>query len=283
MNKYLGKLIILLFIILTACGVRNGNSEGNVIARVGDYYLHELDLKGVIPAKTTAKDSLTITRNFINTWVREKLLLLQAQKNLTEEQMDFEKQIETYRNSLIVYQYESLLINQQVNNVVTEAEIEEYYEKNRPNFELKQNIVKADFVIIDINSPYISDIKSLFKSDDITTIDSLETYCELYAHRYHINSEQWFSFNEVLNIIPIETYNQKAFLKNNRFVEIKDDAFQYFVKLLDYSVKDEVSPLSFERENIKSIILNRRKIELINKMHNQLFEDALNSDIVEIY
>ncbi len=269
--------------ILTSCAVKNGNTEGSVIARVGDYYLQEIDLDGIIPSNTTTKDSLTITRNFINTWIREKLLLLHAQKNLTEDQMNFDKQIEAYRNSLIVYQYESLLIKQQLDNEITDAEIEDYYDKNRSNFELKQNIVKADFVIIDHDSPQLNSIKSLFKSDDPTAIDSLETYCELYAHRYHISSEQWFSFNEILKIIPIETYNQQAFLKNNHFIELQDDVFQYYVKIWDFNIKDELSPLSFERENIKSIILNRRKIELINKMHNQLFEDALNSDIVEIY
>ena len=270
-------------LLLSACSVNNGTSGGNVLARVGEYYLYELDLKGAIPENVNAKDSLTIARNFINTWIREKLLLLQAEKNLTPDQMNFNKQLETYRNSLIIYQYESLLISQQMNTEVTETEIEDYYENNLANFDLKQNIVKADYVILDINSAYSGKIKSFMQSNNINLIDSLESYCELYAIRYLINNDQWVSFNNLINIIPIQTFNQEAFLQNNRFVEIEDDTYKYLIKFLEFNLKNETAPLSFERENIKRIILNKRKIELINKMQNQLFEDALNSDIVEIY
>ncbi len=270
-------------LILSACSVKNGTESGNILAKVGDYYLYEIDLKGAIPESVNTKDSLTIARNYINTWVREQLLLYQAEKNLTENQMNFDKQIETYRKSLIIYQYESLLIKQQLDTEVSEEEIEEYYEKNKNNFELKKNIVKANYAILDIDSPYNSKIESLMRSDNMNLIDSLETYCELYARNYLINDDQWISFDELLNIIPIKTYNQEAFLKNNRFVKLEENNFKYFIKFIEFNIKEEISPLSFERENIISIILNKRKIELINKMHNQLFEDALNSDIVEIY
>ncbi len=283
MNKRIYQLLIGILIVLSACSVKNGAENGNVIAKVGDYYLYEIDVKDAIPQNTNAKDSLTIARNFINTWVREKLLLFHAEENLPEDQKNFDKQLETYRNSLVIYQYESLLISQQLNTEITEQEVEEYYENNRHNFELKQNIVKADYVILHLDDKNNDRIESLFRSNNMNLIDSLETYCELYAVRYFINDDQWISFNNLLNIIPIKTYNQEAFLKNNRLVEFDDENFKYLIKFLDFSVKDEISPLSFERENIKSIILNKRKIELINQMRNQLFEDALNSDIVEIY
>ena len=283
MNKILATLLFVIVLFLSACNIRNVDTNGTVVARVGTYYLYESDMQGVIPANTPAKDSLVIARNFINTWIREKLLLIQAEKNLSIEQMDFTKQLETYRNSLIIYQYESLLISQQMDTEVSDAEIEDYYDKNRQNFALTQNIVKADYVIIDKNSPYINKIKNYLKSDDYNLIDSLETYCELYAERYFINEDQWMPFNDILSVIPIQTYDQEAFLKDNRFYEFTQASYQYFVKFLEFSVKDNISPLGFERENIRRIILNKRKIDLINKMHNQLFEDALNSDIVEIY
>lgn len=283
MNKYFNIIFVGLLLLLSACNVKNGTSLGSVVARVGDFYLYESDMTGIIPLNTPAKDSLTITRNYINTWIREKLLLIQAEKNLTDEQMDFRKQLETYRNSLIIFQYESLLISQQLDTEVTDAQIEDYYDKNQQNFELTQNIVKADYVIIDKNSPAVKKIKKYMQSDDFNFIDSLETYCELYAERYLINEDQWMPFNDLLNIVPIQTYNQEAFLNNNRFYEFTEEPYQYFVKFLEFSLKDGISPLGFQRENIRSIILNKRKIELINKMHNQLFEDALNSDIVEIY
>lgn len=281
MKKHIFGIIIL--IIIASCNVKSTDSDEVILARVGDYYLYESELKGIIPPNVSLSDSLSIIKNYINNWVRENLLVIQAENNLTENQMNFEKQIESYRNSLIIFQYESLFVSQQLDTIITDEEIESYFNQNKNNFELRLNIVKVDFVQINLNSPYINKIKSFIFTENENLTDSLEIYSEMYADLFFINDDQWLSFDELMSIIPIKTYNQEAFLKNNRYVEIKEEPYQYFIKFLDFSVKNDISPLSFEKENIKSIILNRRKVELINKMHNDLFENALNSDIVEIY
>ncbi|MBL7883316.1 MAG: peptidyl-prolyl cis-trans isomerase, partial [Bacteroidia bacterium] len=43
------------------------------------------------------------------------------------------------------------------------------------------------------------------------------------------------------------------------------------------------SPLSFEKENIKNIILNKRKLKLIEQMQQDVYTDALNNNKIEIY
>ncbi len=281
MKKHIFGIIIL--IVITSCNVKSTASDEVILARVGNYYLYESELKSIIPPNANPSDSLSLIKNFINSWIRESLLVYQARNNLTEKQMNFDKQIESYRNSLIIFQYESLFVSQQLDTVVTDEEIESYYDKNRNNLKLRQNIVKVDFVQVNLNSPYINKIKSFIFTNNDNLTDSLEIYSKMYADRFFINDDQWLSFDDLMSIIPIEAYNQEAFLKNNRYVEIKEEPYQYFINFLDFSVKNDISPLSFEKENIKSIILNRRKTALINNMHNELFENALNSDIVEIY
>jgi hypothetical protein len=90
---------------------------------VDDKYLYSSELKDVIPLNTTVKDSLILAKNYINNWVREKLILRQALLNLSEEQLDFEKQLDNYRNSLIIYQYKSLLVNQKLDTAIKPSEI----------------------------------------------------------------------------------------------------------------------------------------------------------------
>ncbi|MCP4553070.1 MAG: hypothetical protein GY834_13770 [Bacteroidetes bacterium] len=281
MKKHIFGIIIL--IVITSCNVKPTGSDEVILARVGNYHLYESELKSIIPPNANPSDSLSLIKNFVNSWIRENLLVYQAENNLTEKQMDFDKQIESYRNSLIIFQYESLLVSQQLDTIVTDEEIESYYDKNRNSFKLRQNIVKVDFVQINLNSPYINKIKSFIFTNNDNLTDSLEIYSKMYADRFFINDDQWLSFDNLMSIIPIKTYNQEAFLKNNRYIEIKEEPYQYFINFLGFSIRNDISPLSFEKENIKSIILNRRKTALINKMHNELFENALNSDIVEIY
>ncbi len=44
-----------------------------------------------------------------------------------------------------------------------------------------------------------------------------------------------------------------------------------------------MSPLEFETDNIRNIIINKRKLELINKMENDVYQKARNEEDIEIY
>jgi hypothetical protein len=86
-----------------------------------------------------------------------------------------------------------------------------------------------------------------------------------------------------LKEIPIKTYDKEQFLQNNRVVEIEDSSTIYLVNIKGFMVKNSVSPLSFERNNIRMIITNQRKLKLIEQMEKQAYEDALKSNDVEVF
>ena len=46
-------------------------------------------------------------------------------------------------------------------------------------------------------------------------------------------------------------------------------------------VKDSNAPLSFEKDNIRNIILNKRKIKLVEQMQLDAFKDAMNENTIE--
>jgi len=48
-------------------------------------------------------------------------------------------------------------------------------------------------------------------------------------------------------------------------------------------LKDAISPLSFEKEKIKTILLNLRTIDLRNKLREDLSNDAIKAQQVETY
>ena len=155
-------LVISAFLIsvFSSCNLlpQKAKSKEKAIARVNDKYLYQEDLVDVVPAGTAANDSIEITAAYINNWVRQELLLKQAEDNLEESNRDFTDQIEQYRNSLIIYAYESELVNQKLDTVVPSSEIEEYYQENQSNFHLRENIVLASYVIINKNLPVLNKV-----------------------------------------------------------------------------------------------------------------------------
>jgi len=118
----LRSLVIIAFLItlLSSCNLlpSKAKNKEKAIARVNDKYLYREDLKDVVPAGASATDSIEITAAYINNWVRQELLLKQAEDNLEESNRDFTNQIEQYRNSLIIYAYESELVKQKLDTVV---------------------------------------------------------------------------------------------------------------------------------------------------------------------
>lgn len=273
-----------IFVIMIFASCKSSH-EDDLVATAFDYKLFKSDLKGLVPPNTSKNDSIAIVSNFINNWVKEKVILNKAEKNLSKDQMNFEELINNYRNSLIIYTYENQLIKQLLDTNITEEEIEEYYNNNIDNFLLKENIIKVNYVKLESKSPYIQRIKQLLftKSDDPDIQQKLFDLCSKYAVNFFIDSDVWLYFNDILKEVPLETYDQRAFLKSNRNIEAKDDNFYYLIKIIDFKLKESTSPLSFERENIKSIIVNKRKIDIINKMHKEVYDDAYSKNKIKIY
>lgn len=277
---------LLLIAAFSACNLIPGlkpKKEGKSVARVFDSYLYESDLAGLVPAGTSAKDSLEITGNYINNWIRQELLLHQAEANLSDEQMNVEKQVELYRNSLVIFQYESELVKQKLDTNISMQEIEEYYTKNQANFQLHENILRASFISVSKNSPMAPKFRQLLRSEKPADRDKLVELCQQYAAGFQLNDADWISFADFATKVPVQVSDQLEFLAKNPYFEVQDSSFQYFVRVKEYKIKESVSPLSFEVPNIRAILLNKRKSEMLSKMEDDLYQAALRKKNFEIY
>lgn len=277
---------ILLFLILlgfVSCTNTIDTTKGELVAKVYGNYLYESDLQGLVIAGVSKHDSLMLVSSFIDNWVRKQLLIRQAEKNLTAAQTNFKQKLDDYRNSLLIYNYETQLISEKLDTLVTENEIEAYYENNKENFELRHNMVKVVYAILPIESEMKKAFQNLMKNKDNLDLDSLDVLAGNYAISYYNDTTSWIRFDDLLLQIPLETYNQESFLNNTSFVEIDDAPYSYLVYFNNFLTSEGVSPLDIEHDNIKNIILNKRKQALIKETHQGLYEKALREKVIEIF
>ena len=82
-----------------------------------------------MPEGTPREDSILIVKNFIENLVRNRVELHHAEKNLSADEKNFKEQLDDYRNSLIIYTYESHLIRQKLDTMVSIEEIEDIIER----------------------------------------------------------------------------------------------------------------------------------------------------------
>ncbi|HQW00358.1 MAG TPA: hypothetical protein PLI47_09000 [Bacteroidia bacterium] len=278
-------LFILLILQLSACSYfKRDSTEGkDAVARAYDYFLYPEDLQGLVPVGASREDSVAIIKNYIDNWFRQKVVLRKAERNLDDEKKDVEKKLEEYRNSLLTYAYETELVRQKLDTVINEEEIAQFYKNNQDNFELKDNIIKVIYLRLNKKSPKLNKVKDWYKSNVKKDRQLLEDYCRQYALNYFLDDNTWLLFDDLLKEIPIKTYDKEQFLQNNRIVEIEDSSTIYLVNIKGFMVKNSISPLSFERNNIKTIITNQRKLKLIEQMEKQAYEDAKKGNDVEVY
>ena len=283
-NRGLEIVLIVFVLLFTQCKYLKKSNKGNgtQLARVASTYLHLEDVLEQMPEKLHGKDSVDFIHNFAEAWTKQQAVLLHAEKNLSDEQKDVENELESYRNALITYAFEKELVNQRLDTAVNNAEIEAYYNKNPQNFELKDNIIKVIYIKVKKSAPKISKLKEWYKSEKPADRKSLEEYCHQFAENYFLEQDAWLLFDDLLKEIPIETYDKEQYLKNNRFIELTDSTHLYFVNIKGFKIKDSVSPLSFERDNIRNIILNKRKLTLIEGMKKDVYNEALNGNEIEI-
>lgn len=271
---------LLLITVLLFAGCHRSD-DTPVVARVYDHELHRSDLAGIVPAGISAEDSAAIISNYVDQWVRQTVVLAKAEKNVKQ---DFTRQLGEYRNSLLTYAYERQIVDQLLDTVVTQAQIREYYDNHRSDFLLKNSIVKAVYVIAPKRSNAVPALKNIvnkrqFSDAEVVDMEQLATRHGL--HGYY-DSDTWIPFYSLQSAVPITTYNESLYLRQNNTIVLSDDSLAYFVRILDYKVTDELSPLDMQRQAIKSIIVNRRKVELLDKMQSDLMAEAEKGNHIEI-
>lgn len=283
-NKNISALAVLLMTVwMLACTPAGTSGSGEVLVRVYDKYLYASDLEGVIPQGASARDSLTAVRAFIQNWVDKELIVQKAEENLPEEYQDFSDRLEEYRNSLIIFEYEKMLVRQELDTNISAEAILDYYDRQKNNFMLREDILDLQYLVLHQDSPAIRKFRQYVRSEVAEEMDSLALYSSKYAVSFSIMDDQWLDLDEMKEILPVESYDYRDFNANRRYLELRDSVFIYMVYIRDYKPADSVPPVQFVEEEIKKIILNKRKKDLIRNMRQTVLQDAIEHNQVEIF
>lgn len=278
--KYI--FIILSGVLLLKCN-KSEVSDDKVVAQVGEKKLFKSEISRIIPLEIEEQDSLLMANDYIRKWVKQELLINKANENLTPEQKNVTKEIEEYRNSLITYKYKNELMNQQMDTLVTQPQIEQYYNANTDNFKLNSSIVKAIYIKIPNEVANTKLIKELVDDSLEEGTNALREYCIQYAKSFDFFNNNWVDFEIVKRNIPGEITDERQFLARNNQVELNDSIYYYLVSIQDYKLKNELAPVEYVETNIRNLILNKRKIEFLKQIEENIYKEGIRQNKFKIY
>ncbi len=283
--------IMLSMMIVIGCDLIRMKKEEQVtapvrkpVARVNDKFLYQDELVGFVDQNSTAEDSVARVTAYINSWVRKQLLIGEAMKRININEAEVERKVLDYRYSLIGYEYQNFYIQQHLNDSISDKEIEIYYAGHVDNFILKQNIVQGTYIKVPKTAPRTAKVKDMIFSSKEKDQNELKSYCLSFSVAYHLSDSSWIEFDKLVVNSPIAEIPSKIqFLKTNPFYETSDADFLYFLKVDDYKISDNVSPLEFVKEDIRNILLNKRKVELARALEDEVYENAVKQKDFEIF
>ena len=243
-----------------------------------------LELYNEIPKKLSEKDSTIFANNYIHKWLVDQMIMEKSEEMIPVEFNSVKKKINKYKRSLISYEFEQFYINKRLDTSVSSLEINDYYESHLDDFVLNDYVVKCMYIKVPKNSKIIKEIKKNYHLKNEKMVDQMIKFDQLENITLHYNPEEWIFFDDLIKKLPmLEKYSKVEFIKKKKKTIIENKGYLYFVNLFDYIIKNGTSPLSFETNKIKSIILNQRSKDLRKKLRLDLYDDGMRNNYIEKY
>lgn len=276
--------IILLAVIIYGCERFNSDKIDDAVARVNDSYLYKEDLKHIIPNNVSKADSTFLANNYINNWASNLLLMDKALLNLPEKQQEsFNSLVKQYKNDLYTKAYLEALVKRSIDTTVSKVETDTIYQRNKESFKLNDELLKLRYINLPQNAVNLEVIKSKFKKfekNDKVFLDSIAVQFRSYS----LNDSVWVRASQVIEKIPVANQsNKNQLLKKSNFVQLKDSLNLYLIQINDVLLRGDYAPLDYVKPTVIQIINNKRKLELIKEIENEITKDAIKNKQFEIY
>lgn len=280
------KKVFLFFLIglLASCSFfkKKTNTDADVIVRVNGEYLYASDIQSLTKG-LKGKDSLDVLKNYAENWARKKLLLQKAIENIPEEDVGITKKVEDYRETLLLYEYEKALINQKLDTAIRQKELTDWYEKLKGDFLLDNDVYLLFFIKLKPDAPNLADARKwITKPKDDEDLRKMEGYCKEYATSYTIDKGMWYEKENVLKNFPVGEGDINSLSSSKTFREFKTDEGSWFIKIVDVIKKDEPAPLEFIQEQMVKAIIEKRRLQLVERVYDKIYQDGIKSKSFEI-
>lgn len=269
-------LLLLLGICAYSCTESLPTDEGTdkLLATVQNKSLYLNELDGMFPESATAEDSTKIISAYVERWIRKSLLMQEAEKNIPKD-LNIDELVRDYRASLVQYTYEQTLVEQDLDSLITKRELNEFYEKNKEQYQLDAPIIRCHFVKMPQDAKNLAEIRTIWQTNNPADQQKLLELCKKNATEYLLTDSIWYKVDVIGKEMPKGTISSNNIGGRKAFT-IQDNDFIYFFRLLELVNRKEIAPLSYIEDQAAKVILHRRKIKLLEEKKEELYEQKTN-------
>lgn len=277
-------LLPLMSLLLGACDVTILEKEEDAREIIAEVYQRKLYLDEVLymlHEGASPEDSILLVNAYTQRWVRDQIMLHQAEKSIPSD-LNVEKMVQEYRSSLILNNYESILIESMLDSIIRESELIDFYEANKEQYLLEKPIARFHFLKAPKAEPQINRIISWWNNRSATNLKRLRRYVREHNWVHVLEDSVWMSLDEIVHMAAPSVTSART-LTPGKEIRYQDGDYHYFLEIIDVKSTLEVAPLAYIRDQAVRAILHRRKFLLIDHVKDSLYEMEIRSPHVIIH
>ena len=235
----------------------------------------------MFPRSATAEDSALIIQAFANRWVKDAALQWEAERNLPSD-LNIDRLVRDYRASLVSTHYEELLVGSRLDSTITQEQLEAYYEDNKQQYLLERPIIRCFFIRVPYPTQEEDLLRNLWNNGKITDTMALRNYGERLAEVSLLREEDWYVLDDIAEQLPAGTLTAKNVNLKKEF-SLQEGSYRYYFRLLEVKPRLEVAPLSYVEDQARSMILQNRKLGVLEQAREDIYQRELRQKNVEIF
>jgi hypothetical protein len=254
-----------------------------MIAKAGEKVLYMSDLDFLFTEKKAPADSAEIAKNYAEAWVKKQIFLQAAEIKFKDADEEINRKIEDYRAQLLIHAFRKQHIEENIDTLITEEQIRSYYEQNKENFRLSNDLTDVIWAKISIKEDIdTDDLKEMLKKPTEENLQKAHDFCTKYCVGFSLKKSNWLPFSDLANMEAFSFKNPQN-LPVEKIIEGKDNSYSYFWRVNSLVRAGEIAPADYVRVQIIDIIINKRKNDLDKQLENDLFKQAQEQKNYEVY
>lgn len=268
---------ILLLCLLSIC-FSSCKQKDTVVAEAYHAKLYLSKLAAQIPDSFSPADSAQLAQILIEDWIKQQIILHEAKQALPLKSQNFEKEIDEYKNTLLVNTYFNFLTSDSSQFTVSDDELELFIKKYESRYTVNREIIKINYVKTARDSKLIKELKELLFDDDRRTEEKqrIEELCA-DSIEYFLEDNTWLYLDDIQNEFPIEIKNKESILTQNKYIETEDNDYHYLIVFLDYKSRRTVNETEEEIAAARMMLTQQKKQNYVNQKIEELMQKSMQS------
>lgn len=271
------KTFFLFFVAFLLCSSCRRNADP-VVAQVYQYKLYSSEVQAGMPSGLSQEDSLALVRDFIDNWVKEKLVLHEAERYLSPREKNFDREMTEYRNSLLMQKYlDKVWLKDTANNAISDQEIVDFARSLDDRYTVEKEIVRVNYVKMPTRSNLLPKVREIL-FDESQRVEQKDVLVAMLGDsiEYLLDDDEWLYLDDLQNEVSFQIDVQKLSGRSSALqIEKEVGENTALLVILDYRSQRSVNETKEERAAASMLLTNQRRTQFINQYLQELYDKSL--------